>query len=395
MSGKKDSDQKAEPRKATGQVSFSKQVRPVLQDNCYGCHQPAKAQGGFEMISRRGCCAAARASRRRSFPASREESNLLDQITPKDGKAEMPRGRAPLAASDIDLVRRWIAEGAEDDSPVRSQPAIDARHPPVYSRGPGDYVAWIFRRTASCWRWPASTRRCFGRPTVRPASRGWWAFRSGSKPCGSRPTATSCWSSAAIPAAAARCQVWNVASRKLVGSNLIGFDTLYGGSWSPDGRLIAVGAADNALRAFDAENFRQVVYMAAHGDWIRGTVFSDDGKSILTASRDMTVKMTDVATQRFLGNVTTHTPGILRGGMQAIDRRPKRNEVVVGGADGAPKLFKMDVQAAPAAGGNPNQIREYEAMPGRIYDVRFSARRLAVLRGEQSRRPRPGPLLCY
>ena len=87
----------------------------------------------------------------------------------------------------------------------------------------------------------------------------------------------------------------------------------------------------------------------------------------------MTVKMTDVATQRFVGNLTTHTPGVLRGGMQAIDRHPKRNEVVVGGADGAPKLFKMDVQAAPADGGNPNQIREYEAMPGRIYDVRFSA----------------------
>ena len=108
-------------------------------------------------------------------------------------------------------------------------------------------------------------------------------------------------------------------------------------------------------------------------DWIRGTVFSADGKSLLTASRDMTVKMTDVATQRFVGNLTTHTPGILRGGMQAIDRRPKRNEVVVGGADGAPKLFKMDVQAAPAGGGNPNQIREYEAMPGRIYDARFNA----------------------
>src|SRR6516225_5597344 len=59
--------------------------------------------------------------------------------------------------------------------------------------------------------------------------------------------------------------------------------------------------------------------------------------------------------------------------MQAIDRHPKRKEVVVGAADGQPKLFKMDVQAAPAQGGNPNQIREYEEMPGRIYDVRFSS----------------------
>ena len=174
------------------------------------------------------------------------------------------------------------------------------------------------------------------------------------------------------PCRSGEFQVWRVASDKLIASNLVGFDTLYGGSWSPDGRMIAVGGPDNILRAFDTESLRQAVYMAAHGDWIRGTVFSADGKSIFTASRDMTVKMTDVATQRFIGNVTTHTPGILRGGMQAVERRPKRNEIVVGAADGAPKLFKMDVRPRPAEGGNPNQIREYEAMLGRIYDVRFN-----------------------
>ena len=31
----------------------------------------------------------------------------------------MPQGRSPLAAGDIDLIRRWIAEGAEDDSPKK------------------------------------------------------------------------------------------------------------------------------------------------------------------------------------------------------------------------------------------------------------------------------------
>src|SRR5208282_487583 len=131
------------------------------------------------------------------------------------------------------------------------------------------------------------------------------------------------------PCRSGEVQVWDVASHKLLGSSPVGFDTLYGGSWSPDGKLIAVGAADNALRALDAVTFKQVVYMAAHDDWIRGTAFSADGKALFSASRDMTVKMTDVATQRFVGNLTTHTPGILRGGMQAVDRHPKRNELVV------------------------------------------------------------------
>src|SRR5579862_4135138 len=32
-------------------VSYYKEVRPILQQNCQGCHQPAKAGGGFVMTS--------------------------------------------------------------------------------------------------------------------------------------------------------------------------------------------------------------------------------------------------------------------------------------------------------------------------------------------------------
>ena len=116
-----------------------------------------------------------------------------------------------------------------------------------------------------------------------------------------------------LPCRMGEIQVWDVAEKSLLLSVASTFDTIYGGSWSPDGKLIAFGAADNALRAIEAATGKQVVYMLAHEDWVRGTVFSGDGKSIFSASRDMTVKMTDVATQRFVGNVTTHTPGVLRG----------------------------------------------------------------------------------
>ena len=120
------------------------------------------------------------------------------------------------------------------------------------------------------------------------------------------------------------------------------------------------------------ETGKEVVFMAAHDDWIRDTVFAKDGKSIFSVSRDKTVKQTDVATQRFVGNVTTHTPGVLLGGMIKIARHPFRNEILVGGADGAPKLFRMATKAAPASGGNPNQIREYYQLPGRLFAVAFA-----------------------
>ena len=36
---------------ATGKVSYCKDVRPIFQQHCQGCHQPAKPQGGFVMTS--------------------------------------------------------------------------------------------------------------------------------------------------------------------------------------------------------------------------------------------------------------------------------------------------------------------------------------------------------
>ena len=58
--------------------------------------------------------------------------------------------------------------------------------------------------------------------------------------------------SGGLPARMGEVQIWNVAKRTLVVSVPVGFDTVYGVSWSPDGKLIAFGCPDNNLRAIDA-----------------------------------------------------------------------------------------------------------------------------------------------
>ena len=37
--------------RACRQVSFYRDIRPIFQDRCQGCHQPAKALGGLVMTS--------------------------------------------------------------------------------------------------------------------------------------------------------------------------------------------------------------------------------------------------------------------------------------------------------------------------------------------------------
>ena len=39
----------AEPPSTAGPVSYFRDVRPIFQQNCQGCHQPAKANAGYVM----------------------------------------------------------------------------------------------------------------------------------------------------------------------------------------------------------------------------------------------------------------------------------------------------------------------------------------------------------
>ncbi len=84
-----------------------------------------------------------------------------------------------------------------------------------------------------------------------------------------------------------------------------------------------------------------MLFQGAHDDWVLDTVFSADGSHLISVSRDMTAKLTEVATQRFVDNITSITPGALKGGITVVARHPSRDEIVIGGADGVPKVYRM------------------------------------------------------
>ena len=48
----------------------------------------------------------------------------------------------------------------------------------------------------------------------------------------------------------------------------VGYDTVYGVSWSPDGKLVAFGCPDNTVRAIDAATGKQVLQQGSHNDWV-------------------------------------------------------------------------------------------------------------------------------
>ncbi len=356
---------------ATDAVSFDKQVRLIFQANCQGCHQPAKAGGQYVMTAFDKLVKGGESGSAAVVAGKPETSNLLQLITPKDGKAEMPKGKAPLTAAEIEIVKKWIAQGAKDDTAAGAKQRYDQDHPPEYTRPPvittldfsPDGQTLAISGFHEVLLAKAETGELIGR--LVGLSERIESVRF--SPDGARLAVTG-----GLPGRMGEIQIWDVATKKLTLSVTATFDTVYGGSWSSDGKLIAFGGADNLVRAIDTTTGQQILQNGAHSDWVLDTGFSPDNTHLVSVSRDMTAKLTEVGTQRFVDNITSITPGALKGGIQAVASLPNRDEMLAGGSDGVPKIYRLYRKTARQIGDDANLLRSLPAMRGRIFGVATS-----------------------
>ena len=356
---------------AAALVSYDKDVMPIFRRACFGCHQAGKKQGDYLMTDFAALLAGGESKSTAIVPGQPDASHLLDQITPKDGVAEMPKAPWPaLSAVEIDTIRQWIAAGAVNDSPTAAGPKFDAENPPVYLNAPS--VTSVDVSKDGKWVAVAGHHEVL----LIDATTGELGARLvGLSPrintVRFSPDSTRLAVAAGTPAESGELQVWDVASKQLQLSLPVSNDSLSGARWSPDGSQIAFGSL-KTMRAVKSETGEEILYQGAHEDWVLDTVYTADGAHLISIARDMTCKLTEVATQRFIDNVTSITPGALSGGLNSIDRHPERNELLVGGADGVAKVYRVFRQTARVIGDDANLIRALPAIPGRIFSVAVS-----------------------
>jgi WD40 repeat protein/mono/diheme cytochrome c family protein len=379
------------PPAAATPVSYWKDVRPIFQAHCQGCHQPAKPSGAYVMTEFERLLAGGESGEAAIVPKDAEASDLLQQITPVDGKAAMPQNAPPLSELQLQQIRQWIAEGAVDDTPASARVRYDAEHPPEYPAAPvvtalqyspdGKLLAVsgfheVLLHDVATLTDPnaasAGKSSIVGRLVGMSERIESVAFS---------PDGTRLAVAGGSPGRLGELQVWNVADRKLLVAVAASYDTCYGASWSHDGRLVSFGCPDNTVRAVEAETGKQVLFNGAHNDWVLDTVFSVDSGHLVSVSRDRSMKLTEVSTERFIDNITSITPGALKGGLNAVDRHPTQNHLLLGGADGVPKTYRMLRESARVIGDDANLVRQYDSIPGRIYDVAYRADGQQILAG--------------
>ena len=349
---------------AAAQVSYYREVWPVLQRNCQGCHQPNIRSSELDLTSYEKLRAGGKHGSPLK-PSSPGESLLVRYLT-GDMKPQMPQGMPPLKAEEIALLRTWIQQGAKDDTPVeagkRVTPDASVRYaqPPVttalaFSPDGSTLAVSAYREvllipadgTSPRTRLPGLSERIQSLAFSRDGS----VLMAGG----------------GTPAQFGEVQFWDMKTAKLARTVTLTGDTVFGASLSPDGGSCAVGGADNTVRILDVASGKELHKIGNHENWVLATVFGRDGKRVVSVGRDRAAKLTDTSSGAFLENIN-----LLRGELTAVARHPSEELVVIGGEDRVPYLYLMDRPKNMKIADDTTLVRQLERQKGAIFALAWS-----------------------
>ncbi len=106
-------------------VKLSTDVQPIFNANCVVCHQGASAPAGMSLESGQAYGntvnkKSAESPLMRVLPGDPANSYLIAKLEGRQGQvggsgAQMPFNSPPLPTATIDLIKRWITQGAPNN----------------------------------------------------------------------------------------------------------------------------------------------------------------------------------------------------------------------------------------------------------------------------------------
>ena len=115
------------------EIEFSRDIRPILNQNCVACHGGVRQKNGVSFIFREEALGKGKSGRRTIVPGDPDASEFMARLTTTDPEARMPYHGPPLQPQQIALLRRWIKEGAKWQDywafvPPTAKPLLQVKH---------------------------------------------------------------------------------------------------------------------------------------------------------------------------------------------------------------------------------------------------------------------------
>ena len=290
------------PRAASAEVSFVRDLAPLLVKRCVSCHGDRKDSGSlrlhtFEQMMRGG------ASGDPAIEAGHpEKSELFKLITAADEIDRMPQDDDALTPAQIELFRNWITQGAKFDGPdakmnlksmlgPREHPAAPAAYRvpvPVLAlalaRGGKEVAVGGYQEVTV---WDTATGKLLRRLDHLPQRIQTLSFnRDG----------TQLLVGGGTPGDYGELVLLEFATGRKIRVFDTFDDVVLSACFQNDDQRIAAGSADFTARAYDAVSGRRLWSQKLHSDWVTSVSFSADKRFLASASKDKTVKIYEAET---------------------------------------------------------------------------------------------------
>jgi len=303
-------------------VSFINDVAPILKENCFACHDAKKKSGKYEMTTYEKILAGG-ANGEPIVAGKPKESELHGLIVSTAERRMPPRDKGEAVPKDkTAVIAKWINEGAKLD------PGIDPKADITKELR----VRWKPPAPPKVYPFPAIVNALAFTPDGKHLVAGGhheltvWSINSGKLvkrlfTRAERAYAMSFLPDGKLAVAGGRpgqegdVRIYDLNAKgkiedgveildgvndaKVLVKHLFdGDDSVLCLAISPDGKTLAAGGCDRAVRVFDLsdglDKAKLTQTVENHADWVLGCTLTADGKYLITAGRDKTAKVWDL-----------------------------------------------------------------------------------------------------
>lgn len=337
-------------------TSYAEHVKPILEARCFRCHNADTTKGGLNLASH--ATALAGGSSGPILTAGDPGASRVLKLVMQTEEPKMPPSGDPLTPEQIEIIRKWIADGApadgtakrmakkeeaKSDAPVFVAANFDgpppmpevALEPPHTLPGRGVVARAVDTSPRSPLMAVGGDRQVLIYQTDTNTLLGALPF-----PEGDVYTLTFSVNGEMLLAGGGQegntgiSVLWNIRTGQRVGTYGEYYDTVLAADISPDHRMIALGGSNKKVRVYSTETGAELYTLEKHNDWIQAVKFTPDGEILTTADRAGGMYVWQAANGREVEQLRGH-----EGGINGLAYTADSNVLASVGDDGTVKLW--------------------------------------------------------
>jgi WD40 repeat protein len=361
-------------------ITYDDHIRPIFREHCFACHAQDRAKGGLVLDTYAKTMEGG--SSGEVVIAGDIDSSRLYALTSHREKPEMPPMAEKLADAKLDLIAKWIEQGALENSGSRANIkkknnlALVSVSPSGKPTGPVAMPEGLLKQPVK----------------VTP------------KPGAITALAASPWAPLVAVAGQKQVSLYNTDNGQLLGilpfpegipyvlqfsrngsvllvgggrgghSGLVvlydvktgkriaklgeELDSVLAADINNTHTLVALGGPSKIVRIYSTETGQLLHEIKKHTDWVTAVQFSPDGVLLATGDRSSGLFVWEGETAREYLNLRGHT-----GSITSVSWRPDSNVLASGSEDGSVRLWEMN---------DGNQIKTWNAHSGGVFSVNYS-----------------------